>query len=97
MEKDEDILKSLIVGGLIGAALGALLSKNKDQGSALGAIAGAALLATFKANENAQKTNVPVLVEENNIIYEINSKGEKKFIKVIEKPTHQVPEHFKLK
>ena len=32
MKSDEEILQSLIAGGLIGAALGALLSKNREDG-----------------------------------------------------------------
>lgn len=96
MKKDEEILQSLIAGGLIGAALGTLLSKDNDD-TTLGAIAGAAILATLKANENAQKTNVPVYVEEQGSLYEINSNGEKRFIKTINKSAKKVPEHFKLK
>jgi uncharacterized membrane protein YebE (DUF533 family) len=97
MQNDDEILQSLIVGGTIGAALAALLSNGKKETTRIGALAGAAILATLRANENAKKTNVPVYIEENNIIYEVNSKGEKKFIKMIEKSTHPVPLHYKLK
>jgi hypothetical protein len=96
MTKDDEILKSMVLGGIIGAALGALLF-GKREGSALGVLAGSVILATLKANENAQKSNVPFLIEEDNVIYEINSSGEKKFVKVIPKQTDYLPERFKLK
>ena len=97
MKNDEEIVESLIAGGIIGAALGALLSKKSGEGSVLGAIAGAAILATFKANEKARQTHVPLLVEENNALYEIKADGSKRFIKNIEKPAQQLPPNFKLK
>lgn len=96
MKNDEEIIKSLITGGLVGAALGALVSKNKEEGSLLGAVAGAALLATFKANEKAMQTNVPMFIEENGSLYQIESGGNKKFIKKLEKPTVKLQENFKL-
>ncbi len=95
--KDDDVIESLIAGGLIGAALGALLSKDKENGATLGGLAGAVLLATFKANEAAKKTNVPLYIEENGSIYEINSQGNKKFIKKIRESNSEVPKKFKLK
>jgi hypothetical protein len=82
---------------LIGAALGALVSKNKEEGATIGALAGAALLATFKANEKAMQTNLPMYVEENGDLYEIKLGGIKKFIRKIEKPTVKLQENFKLK
>jgi hypothetical protein len=95
MNQDEELLKKLIAGGLVGGALGALITKNKGDGFLLGALAGAALLATFKAHEQAQRTDVPLLVEEEGSIYEIQS-GVKRFIKKIEKPVVTIPERFKL-
>lgn len=97
MENDNEIVESLIAGGLIGAALGALLSKNKGDGSALAAIAGAALLATFKANEQAKKTNIPLYTEEDGNLYELQPGGSKKFIKTIEKSNIRLLESFNLK
>lgn len=97
MKNDEEILESLIAGGLIGAALGALLSKNKEEGATLGALAGAAILATFKANEKAMQTNLPMYVEENGNLYQIQPGGIKKFIRKIDKPSVKLQEHFKLK
>ena len=97
MKSDEEILQSLIAGGLIGAALGALLSKNREDGATLGALAGAAILATFKANEKAMQTNLPMFIEEDGSLYQIQSGGEKKFIRTIEKPAVKLKNNFKLK
>ena len=100
MSEEDDILKSLIAGGAIGAALGALLSlnnKEKGEGAVLGMIVGAVILSTFKANEKAKKMNLPVYVVENGKLMEILAGGEKRFIRYIERPTIQLPEHFKLK
>lgn len=98
MTSDKDILESLIAGGVIGATLGALLSnKNSEEGTLLGAIASAAILATYKANEIANKANVPMYVEENGNLYEVQAGSPKKLIKKIEKPSIKLQEHFKLK
>lgn len=94
MKKDDEIFESLIKGGLIGAALGAIISKDKEEGTFLGSLAGAALLATFKANEQAKLSNLPVYVEENGSIYEMYADGKKKLIKTIEKLSNQVPELY---
>jgi hypothetical protein len=97
MKSDNEILDSLIAGGLIGAALGALLSKNKEEGSVLGAMAGAAILATYKANEKASAMKIPMYVEENGNLFQIQPDGSKHFIRKLEKPGIKLNEHFKLK
>jgi len=97
MKSDDEIIESLIAGGIIGAALGVLLLKNKEEGMTLGALAGAAILATFKANEQAKKTNVSLYFEEDGKLYEQRSGGLKKFIKTIEKPKVKLPDTFILK
>lgn len=96
MKNDEEIFQSLIAGGLIGAALGAMVSKNKEEGATLGALAAAAILATFKANEKAMQTNLPMYVEEDGNLYQIQSGGIKKFIRKIDKPSVKLQETFKL-
>lgn len=97
MKNDEEIIKSLIAGGFIGAALGALISNDKEEGVTLGAIAGAALLATFRANEDAKRTNVPMYIEEDGQLFQVQPNGNKKFIRKIEKPSVRLQENFKLK
>ena len=97
MKNDEEIMESLIAGGLIGAALGALLSKNNGDQTMLGALDVATILATFKANEKAMKMNIPMYMEENGNIYQVQTGGIKKFIRKIDKPSLKLPQHFKLK
>lgn len=79
MEQDDKILENLITGGVGGAALGALLSKDKGEGATLGALAGAAILATFRANEEAKKSKLPLILEEEGSLYEISPDGQRKF------------------
>jgi hypothetical protein len=78
----ENNIETLVTGGVLGAATGALL--------------GAAFAATAKASEDAKKTNIPQLIEENGKLYELNALGEKRFIKELKKTTHHLPEQFKL-
>lgn len=95
-EKDEKIFELLVAGGLIGAALGALIAKSKRSGATIGAIAGAAILATFKANEQAKKYKLPVFIEEDGKLFEVQPDGEKKFIKLIPKHKLTLEKNFKL-
>jgi hypothetical protein len=98
MVSDKDILESLVADGIVGAALGTLLSdKNKEEGIVLGTIAGAALLATYKANQAAKKAHVSLYFEEEGCLYEMQTTGVKRLVRKIEKPTEKLQAHFKLK
>lgn len=97
MKNDDEILESLIKGGLIGMAVGTLLSKNKGEGATLGALIGAAILGTYKANQKATATHVPMVIEKNGKLYQIEADGSKHYLRDIEKPNVQLQEHFKLK
>jgi hypothetical protein len=94
MKSDEEILESAILGGLIGAALGSLI--NEKNGAEIGALAGAVILASSKAYERARETDVPVLVEEKGILYEITRDGSKTPLKKINKYLKRVPKRFDL-
>lgn len=98
MKNDDEILQSLIAGGLIGGTLGAILSKNQEDGATLlGAVIGAAILGTFKANQKARETHIPLVMEEGGKLYQINANGNKQFLRDIEKPKIKIQENFKLK
>lgn len=97
MADDKDILQSLIAGGLIGAGLGAWLSEDKEDGALIGVILGAAFTATLKANEQAKKTNQPVLIAEHGKLYRIMPNGDRQFIKDLPQVSQEWEEHFKLK
>jgi len=96
MNNDAEILESLIAGGVIGAALAAILTRNKDA-AGIGAIAGAAILASYKANEIARRSSVPLVVEEGNALYEIIPGGDKRFIKKIYRSKKTIPQKFTLR
>lgn len=97
MKRDDQLLESLIAGGVIGAALGALISKDTEEGGILGAIAGAAILATYQASENAKQANLPVLAEEDGKLYEIRPGGQKRYLKDLPKQFTLTRNKFKLK
>ena len=58
MSHPQNNIEDLIAGGILGAAFGALLSKDKEEGALIGALLGAAIAATVKASEEAKKINV---------------------------------------
>jgi len=99
MENDKQIINNLIAGGLVGAALGALLSDENKSGNnaVLGAIAGAAIVATFRANEEAKKSNLPMVLEEDGSLYEVYPNGDRRLLKKIEKPQIKIPSKFNLR
>lgn len=97
MKTDDEILESLITGGLIGTLLGSILSNNKQNGAMLGALAGAAILATYTASEKAKLTKVPFFVEENGNLLRVETDGKKTFIRKIKKPSIRLQQNFKLK
>ena len=69
MKNDNEIVQALIEGGVVGASLVTLLTKNTEQSTPLGTLASAAILATSKANEAAKKTNISMFFEEDGILY----------------------------
>lgn len=97
MESDKEIFERLIAGGIIGAAVGHLISDSKQDGIVIGAIVGASILATFKANEQAKKLNIPFYEQIDDALYEIQANGEHRFIKKIPRIDSNFPLNFKLK
>lgn len=72
------------------------LSNENDDDLLIGYIIESAIRATKRAYEEARKTNIPVYFSEGEILYSIDSKGNKKYIKEIKKPTEKYPSQFKL-
>ncbi|MBL8677298.1 MAG: hypothetical protein JNJ47_07795 [Alphaproteobacteria bacterium] len=89
----------LVAAGVIGAALGALISdkKNRGENSLLGAIAFIAIMASLKAGEKAKRSSLSTIVEEDDAIYKVSSSGKRKFIKQIDKEKRKVRENFILR
>lgn len=96
MNDDREILESLIAGGLIGAALAAILTNNKDA-AGIGALAGAAILSSYKANEIARRSSVPLIVEEGDALVEIMPGGAKRIIRKLPRSARTLPQKFTLR
>ena len=96
-KQTNDQIDSLVTEGVIGAALGALISSHKGQGAVLGGIAGAAISASLKAYEEARETGLSVLMEENDALYEVRSNGRKKKIKDLPVSGTRLRKRFDLK
>jgi hypothetical protein len=95
MKTDNEILSSLLRDGFSGASF-SLLVGNKNDDNVIHLLAGAALLATYRACERALDTLLPLYIEEDGNLFEIKGNEEKKFIRKIEKPAKKLPQHFKL-
>ena len=96
MKNNNELLEAAIFGGLIGAALEALIQGN-NKNTGLGLIAGAVISASLKANEEALKTNIPLILKENNTLYEVNSNGSKRIIRKLPRNYKHIPKKFTLK
>ncbi len=95
----DDTIEDYIAAGVIGAALGALISdkKNRGENSFLGAIALIAILASISAGKKAKRSSLSTVVEEDDAIYEISSAGKRRLIKHIDKERRKVPKNFTLR
>jgi hypothetical protein len=94
-EEEDEMLKSLVADGSVGVALGTLIANDKSEGDGLGALAGAALFASFRASQRAQLGSTPVYILENGNLYEA-SRGRKLFIKKIHRRSSGLPKTFDL-
>jgi uncharacterized membrane protein len=92
--KDE-IIESALAGGLIGAALGAMLT-GKSKDSLVAALLGAAIGASVKALDEAKVNGLPVLIEENGALYKLNPDGTKKLLKRKKKVSQIIPPSFQI-
>ncbi|TGL21714.1 hypothetical protein EHQ46_07615 [Leptospira yanagawae] len=95
--EDEETLNNLIKGGLLGAGITALLKRQADgEDIAVGALLGAAILASVKASERAKETNIPILVQEGDSLYWKHPDGRKDLFKHLPKQSKTLPTKFKL-
>lgn len=89
----DQIIENALKGGAIGAALGALLTgKSKDTMTA--ALLGAAIGASVQALNEAKANNLPVVIEESNVLYTLNPDGSKTQIKKLKRINRQIPSSF---
>ncbi|TAF78140.1 MAG: hypothetical protein EAZ53_00010 [Bacteroidetes bacterium] len=78
--EDKEIIEKLVLGGVIGAAMGALATEN-SKGAIIGAIAGAAIVSSYHASQRAKESDLPRMLVENNQLFEVHKSGERIFIK----------------
>jgi hypothetical protein len=95
-DRENNIFQTLAKSGIIGAAMSYLLLKKKERQTSSRSLAGAAILATYEANQVARQSNIPVYVEENGKLYAMGEKGQKSFIKDLPKPINNLSKKFKL-
>ncbi|TGM34784.1 hypothetical protein [Leptospira biflexa] len=97
-QDDKEVLKTLIKGGLLGAGLTALLKNGEADGEDLtiGAILGAAAVAAYQASQRAEKTDVPILVQEGDSLYWKDKSGNMTFFKKLPSGKHSSPSKFNL-
>jgi hypothetical protein len=81
MATPQDRLDNLIVSGLVGPKLGAVLAKNSDELALVVALIGAAASATKTAYKNARKANQHVLVVINRDMFVVHPDGHRTLIK----------------
>lgn len=95
MKNNKDI-ETLIKGGLIGSGLGALLSKDKEDGAIIGALLGAVFAATKLANQRAKEINSPIYEVIDGKLYKILPNRERQLIRELPKTTKIWEEEFNL-
>jgi hypothetical protein len=92
--KDE-IIERALAGGLVGTALGALLT-GKSEDTITAALVGAAIGASVKALKEAKEYNMPVMIEENGILFQLNPDGSKIQIRKLRISTKRIPQVFSI-
>lgn len=90
-----EIVEGALAGGLIGAALGAILI-GKSRGAIASALVGAAIGASIKAMKEAEEMNMTVLYEENGTVYKVFPDGSRVEFKKINRTNIKIPTSFSL-
>lgn len=94
-KNSDEIIEGALGGGLIGADLGAmLLGKSKDTLAA--ALLGAAIGASVNAGKEAAAMNIPVMIEEEGVLYYVYANGSKKRIRRVRNSNSKLPSRFNI-
>ena len=94
MKTNDNSIKNLILGGIIGTALGSILAENKTEGALLGAIIGTASAATIEANKIANQTKITQMIEVDGKLIKINPDGTRNFTRNIRKVKRDYPQQI---
>jgi len=91
--RDEQI-SEYISAGVVGAALGKILTGQNEK-AVIAGLVGIAATATYNAFKASAK-NSPVLIIDDRKIYEVDSHGNRKFIKHLPRIDSKIPDTFKV-
>jgi hypothetical protein len=89
----EYIIEKAIIGGAVGAALGAIIT-GKKRNSLVAMLAGAAIGASVQANQEAKEHDLAIIVEEEGAIYQINPDGSRVKLRTLTKSRKKIPQTF---
>lgn len=95
MSEKEEFILAAIAGGLVGAALGAVLT-GKGKHTVISALAGAAIGASLVALKEAKEIDIPVLYEEDGVIYRDFPNGRREVVRQLTKVESNIPQTFSL-
>lgn len=87
-------ISELISAGIVGTALGKILTGKKET-SRISGLVGIAVTATYKAFKSSTE-NAPVLIIDNRNVYEVDKHGNRTFIKHLPQLDVEIPESFKI-
>jgi hypothetical protein len=94
-KNNDEIIESALIGGVIGTALGALIS-GKGKDTLVAALIGAAIGASKQALAEAKENNLSVLIEEDGALYELRPDNSKRFIKKLKRTIPSIPPKFEI-
>lgn len=92
MNQDVKIFEALITEGIIGPSLANIIKGETNAGK----IANAVILATYKASQRAEKSNLPLIKVDKNRLFISNPNGTKKYLKLLPAKCKNVPSKFTL-
>lgn len=87
-------ISELISAGIVGAALGKILTGKKGN-TIIWGLVGIAVAATYNAFKASTKS-APVLIIDNGDVFEVDKYGKRKFIKHLPKIDAEIPDTFKI-
>jgi hypothetical protein len=92
---NKEIIEKAILGGVIGAALGALFSKDAKS-TVSAAVAGAALAASISALSESQESGEEVLFVREGKMFKVFPNGKEVFIKNMPTSSQPLPKGLKI-
>lgn|SRR5574343_180535 len=94
-ESRDEKIENAIAGGIIGAALGAMLTGKGDR-SILAGLVGAAIGASITAREEAKELEQPLLYEDEGTIFRVYPDGHREVVKKLTRRRTNIPRNFRL-